>query len=282
MKKKSPNECADSLPYDMGNIGDLLKHGMMAEFIRWWRGMHPCQNEFTFLDPFGGCVWAHPANPKALARLHTLREVPNQNFAIFDSQPDIDEGTYCGSAHVVINQIRRLSRSMPQPLKVLVSDECKCKTDALIKSDSNCIRLLACDGFHPSNGYSILDSVIGGHIRGDLVLIDPFYDPKITGYSDKIAEAAKQIAVVLFALVKRSDSHDWKRIWKSQPGEKIIVACPRLGSEKDTGVRGEKMEAHIVLSLPAYAREGAKDLCANINNYAKFLSGVVRQSISCE
>ena len=23
------------LPYDMGNAGDLLKHGVLAEFVRW-------------------------------------------------------------------------------------------------------------------------------------------------------------------------------------------------------------------------------------------------------
>ena len=279
MKKNNPNECADSLPYDMGNIGDLVKHGMIAEFVRWWRGVHPGQNEFTFLDSFAGHAWMHPANCKALARLIKLSETPAHNFAIFDSQPDISQGTYYGSAHVVINQIRRLSRSMPQPPKVLVSDACKCKTDALIKSDSNCIRPLACDGFHPSNGYSVLDSVIGGHVRGDLVLIDPFYDSEIMGCFDKIAEAAKKSAVILFALVKRSDGSEWKKIWKSQPGEKIIVTCPRLAN---TGIRGEKRKALIVLSLPAYARESAKNLRANINNYAKFLSGVVHKPISCE
>lgn len=27
---------AASLPYDMGNAGDLLKHGVLAEFVRWY------------------------------------------------------------------------------------------------------------------------------------------------------------------------------------------------------------------------------------------------------
>ena len=33
------------LPYDMGNAGDLLKHGVLAEFVRWQCEMGPF-NEF--------------------------------------------------------------------------------------------------------------------------------------------------------------------------------------------------------------------------------------------
>ena len=41
----------DPLPYDMGNAGDLLKHGVLAEYVRWQceLGLPP-----RFLDPFGG------------------------------------------------------------------------------------------------------------------------------------------------------------------------------------------------------------------------------------
>ena len=27
---------AERLPYDMGNAGDLIKHGLIAEFAEWW------------------------------------------------------------------------------------------------------------------------------------------------------------------------------------------------------------------------------------------------------
>ena len=27
---------AQPLPYDMGNAGDLMKHGLLAEFTQWW------------------------------------------------------------------------------------------------------------------------------------------------------------------------------------------------------------------------------------------------------
>ena len=54
-----------SLPYDMGNIGDLLKHGVLAEFVRW-----QCElgRSFRFFDLFGG----EPEGP-AVAR--TCRRV---------------------------------------------------------------------------------------------------------------------------------------------------------------------------------------------------------------
>ena len=40
-----------SLPYDMGNAGDLLKHGVLAEFVRW-----RCESgrPGRFIDLFGG------------------------------------------------------------------------------------------------------------------------------------------------------------------------------------------------------------------------------------
>ena len=46
---------AMTLPYDMGNAGDLLKHGVLAEHVR-WHAVWACR--FDFLDPFGGKPWA--------------------------------------------------------------------------------------------------------------------------------------------------------------------------------------------------------------------------------
>ena len=274
MKKGNTNECAKSLRYDMGNIGDLVKHGMMAEFIRWWRGVHPCQNEFTFLDPFGGCVWAHPANSKALARLHTLREIPDQNFAIFDSQPDIDEGTYYGSAHVVINQVRRFGLSP----RAMVSDGCERKVKSLLESDNGNIYRLACPicpRFKPADGYTVLDCIADGHIKTDLVLIDPFYEiSKIKRNIRKIVKAAEKTSVLLFVLVRSAS--DGACIRNSLPNH-IVAISPPLG--KDTGVRGETMMAYVILGMPASAKDRASDLCANIKKYAESLGDAVNDCI---
>ena len=167
MKKENTNKCAEALPYDMGNIGDLLKHGMMAEFVRWWSNAHSDRSEFIFLDPFCGLRWEYPANPKALARLTELRRLSDRHFAIYDAQPNLGESKYYGSAHAVINQIRHLPRPMPLSPLVSVSDKHKNKIAALMESD-NRIRPLVCEGFDSENGYSVLDSVIGERIPGRL------------------------------------------------------------------------------------------------------------------
>ena len=41
----------------MGNAGDLLKHGVLAEFVRWQRGLGI---PLRFMDPFGGEPWGRP------------------------------------------------------------------------------------------------------------------------------------------------------------------------------------------------------------------------------
>lgn len=57
-----------SLPYDMGNAGDLLKHGVPAEFVRWRleRGA-----SVRFLDLFVGEPFACVA-PETVKRVRGL------------------------------------------------------------------------------------------------------------------------------------------------------------------------------------------------------------------
>lgn len=57
-----------NLPYDMGNSGDLLKHGVLAEFVRW-----QCESResFRFIDPFGGEPWSEPV-PEVVPRVLAL------------------------------------------------------------------------------------------------------------------------------------------------------------------------------------------------------------------
>ena len=83
-----------SLPYDMGNAGDLLKHGVLAEFVRWRleRGA-----SVRFLDLFAGepsaCVV-----PETVKRVRGLTE-----SALAKAQSEIDECRYFGSSKLVRN-----------------------------------------------------------------------------------------------------------------------------------------------------------------------------------
>ena len=59
------------LPYDMGNAGDLLKHGVLAEFVRW-----RCERgaSFRFIDLFGGEPWEDRPKPEVASHVLALPE----------------------------------------------------------------------------------------------------------------------------------------------------------------------------------------------------------------
>jgi len=79
------------LAYDMGNAGDMLKHGVLAEFVRW-----RCEStgSLRFIDLFGGEPWAAPV-PEVARRVRAL-----PNCAPRAVQTDIGENRYYGSGLV--------------------------------------------------------------------------------------------------------------------------------------------------------------------------------------
>ena len=56
------------LKYTIGNAGDIIKHGLLAEFVAWWSETH-ANRVLRMADPFGGCPWGN------------LEELVNRNFA---------------------------------------------------------------------------------------------------------------------------------------------------------------------------------------------------------
>ena len=78
-----------TLPYHMGNAGDLLKHGVLAEFVRWQCGLGV---PLRFMDPFGGEPWTRPV-PEVARRVRALSA-----GALWLAQSDIDNGRYCSGA----------------------------------------------------------------------------------------------------------------------------------------------------------------------------------------
>ena len=87
-----------TLPYDMGNAGDLVKHGVLAEFVRW-----QCELgiPLRFMDPFGGEPWERPV-PEVARRVRALK-----GTALHTAQTDIEDGRYYGSAFVVLHAVGR-------------------------------------------------------------------------------------------------------------------------------------------------------------------------------
>lgn len=49
---------AKPLPYTMGNAGDLIKHGLISEFLNWY--LKKDHKQTNFYDPFGGRPWQEP------------------------------------------------------------------------------------------------------------------------------------------------------------------------------------------------------------------------------
>ena len=264
------------LPYDMGNIGDLLKHGMMTEFIHWWDGMNPAKEEFVFLDPFCGLRWKCPANKKALGRLDDLRK-HGHNFAILSAQPDIDKFKYYGSTYVVINQTLRISQRKKLLPIIHVSDELSDNMTVLEKSNKN-IKELKCPGFSKDDGFSILKPINCGCISADMVLIDPFYDmSKIKELTPKIAEASQKTAVVLFVLIKKSDTSEWEDICDKLNKNSITLTCPSL---KGTTVRGEcYYNVGVILISHLLASAEATKLRNKLTDYAAALTDIAGKSL---
>lgn len=100
-----------SLPYDMGNAGDLLKHGVLAEFVRWQCELN---ESFRFIDLFGGEPWNEPVPEEVVRRVRAL-----PSGALRTAQSEIDHGRYYGSGHVVRRTAKAVGRAT---VRVLVSD----------------------------------------------------------------------------------------------------------------------------------------------------------------
>ena len=83
--------------YDKGNAGDLLKHGVLAEFVHW-----QCQSgrSFRFFDLFGG----EPEGPAVPEVARRVRALPDG--ALRAAQTGIDADRYCGSGLVALQALR--------------------------------------------------------------------------------------------------------------------------------------------------------------------------------
>ena len=261
------------LPYDMGNIGDLLKHGVIAEFIRWSSDTYPNSKEFVFLDPFCGDAWKNYANLNVIKRLEQLRDNKETKFEIINAQPDFEKSIYYGSTHVALRQIRSCGLSP----HVYISDESSERVEELIKSDSyRNIKKINYNNFYPSNGYSILDSINERRRLVNMVLIDPFLDmEKIRQRTYSIARASQKTAVVLFVLI--NDNAQWKKIWAELPEHKIILTCPRL---KNTGINGESgYTVKVILTSHLLFYANSDKLYKKLKDYAAALTDIVGKSL---
>ena len=262
----------------MGNAGDLLKHGVLAEFVRWRCKSLEVEKPFRFLDPFGGLPfcgeggsWCSGKNI-AIERFSRLAEAA-PDCALVKAQPCIPQ-RYYGSGHVV-----RFAAG--ENAEVLVSDCCSSKRE-ILSQRPGFTELEACR-FNPNNGYSVLNSINQGCINADLVLIDPFGDFLRDWQDDilpQIADASKRTAIILFVLNKDPGNFvgkKWKRNKKKFLLDAWTLSCPRLAYSEVMGESTYDME--VVLAAPCLRnsdKESLREFNMRLSRLAKAVCKTVQ------
>ena len=262
-----------NLRYDMGNAGDLLKHGVLAEFVRW-----QCESNgsFRFLDPFGGEPWSSPV-PEVARRVRSLPE----GCALRSAQSEIDRGRYYGSGLVVRRVAEAIGRA---DVGVLVSDRDparrkrlqECGLSMLTEDFPGC----SANGY---DGYEAFNEIVRGAKDGDLALIDPFGEfllKKAPEVVPRMAEMAKRASVLLFALNLNPNN------WVGQRFDDLLadhmpdawrMTCPPL---RGTGLKGEsKYHAEMILAARAFRddarRRGVETLWKRLREFSRHLAAAL-------
>ena len=265
-----------TLPYDMGNAGDLLKHGVLAEFARWQCGLG---GPFRFLDPFGGEPWGR-AVPDVARRVRALSAC-----ALREAQTGIEEGRYCGSGLVVRHLAEAARRS---DVQVLSGDACLERRERLRAAGLSMLydefaTFGAGVGRDGHDGYAALTEIARGAREGDLVLVDPFLDDfveeRAPAVVPRMAEMVERAAVLLFALHPHPEDPASRRfdalLAAHLPGAWRVTCPPLVG----TRIRGESTyHAEVVLAArPLLKENGARDagvLWERVTELTERLAGV--------
>ena len=256
---------AQPLPYDMGGAGDLLKHGVLAEFTQWWCQLHAMS--LRFADPFGGRPWVTPPVPQVTERVKALA-----GCALFTAQPHPDT-RYYGSGHLV----RHAAQAAGQQAEVLVSD---CDPAARHDLVTSGLTALQHPGFDPANGFSILTT----EIDVGLILIDPFAPflweeaPRVL---PQIGTVSQRMAIVVFLLIQDPMNVDGRRyatLKAHHLAHAWTLHCPAL---PHTGVKGEaKYASEVLLVAPRLlAQPAAARLQAQLARYTRRLTKVLEAPV---
>jgi hypothetical protein len=252
---------AQPLPYDMGCAGDLVKHGVLAEFTQWWCQLHTMP--LCFADPFGGRPWVEPPVPRVAERVKALA-----GFALFTAQPYPDV-RYYGSGHLV----RHAAQAVGQQAEVLVSDRDPAALHDLVTSG---LTALQHPGFEAADGFSILTT----EVDADLVLIDPFAPflwEEAPIVLPQVDIASRRMAIVVFVLIQDPMNVDGMRyatLKAHHLAHAWTLYCPPL---QHTVVKGESRYSSEVLLVAPHllAHPAAAMLQDQLARYACRLTEVL-------
>ncbi|WP_423909185.1 hypothetical protein [Candidatus Spongiihabitans sp.] len=89
---------ARNLPYGAGNAGDLVKHGALAVFVKWFL---KTRNNIRCADSFGGSQRHNLVGKEEFCR--RLKILSGRVHAFADAQPDWERKNDYGSSRMVWN-----------------------------------------------------------------------------------------------------------------------------------------------------------------------------------
>ena len=249
-----------SLLYDMENAGDLLKHGVLAEFLRASLMFRPAQ-PIRFLDLFGGEPYSNGVSKEIVERVNGL-----SGCALNEAQTDIRDCRYYGSGMLA----RKLGDRFGGQLSVVASDRDEGRRERLRESGVKMLEdefpaLATSDGY---DAYAALEVIQHETSRNDLILIDPyaeFLKPCQNGQNraDSVIpimeKMAQSSAVLLFALNLDPFNRVGRRFDKLQQTNlkrALIMTCPPV---RGSQIRGEgKYYADVVLAVRAAFKDDSE------------------------
>lgn len=252
------NKTGNGLRYHRGNSGDLIKHGMLAHFVRWWCQKNPQRKEFRFADPFGGIPRAPIGNATIESRLGVLRQQdPYVAECLLDGEDYLNSG-------LIVAKAAEECGIKPE---VWTSDKCS-EIHAQLEAEPN---LQMLDAKFPGtydrdNGYSILPHAADF----DLVLLDPYCGllgkdlvQFITAL--KSVNNNPNVAVMVFVLWNRADRIKWLHRYFTEvhkfEEKAFSLFCPPLldkpgmqgEKHKECRVKGESSEFAVLLASQMFA-----------------------------
>ena len=286
-----------SLPYDMGNAGDLIKHGALSIAVRWWH--RHCARQGTvihFADPFGGCPWEEVESCEIKRRLLALGGTKLGRFVgkcLWDGE------LYYNSGHIARRAVSQSENEFEASigLQTWTSDR-----DEIARSDLVTSGLLLLDKKYKSkydntDAYSILDYADDFHF----ILLDPFDDfvPRANKHFERILDIVVKnpnIIIMVFVLDKYTEAHRQKAISPKKDlieekhnqydvakegleGYAFSLRCPPIKKakmKKDT-VEGESdydLEVLLISQQFANNTEAAAELRKDLQSYADALTEV--------
>ena len=236
----------------MGNAGDLLKHGVLAEALR-HRLIFRRNRPIRFLDLFGGEPSGCKVSDEIVERVGKLSEC-----ALRDGQSDIGAGKYYGSGMLA----RKLGDSLSGHVSVFASDRDEGRRKRLRGAGLQPLEEEFSQLGDPANydAYWALDVIRNATTGNDLVLVDPFAELLDRGKDGCnraehvlpiLGQIAKRSTVLLFVLNEDPFGREgrcFEELLRNHLSGAVVLSCPPIRESKTKGE--DKYFADVVLAGP--------------------------------